>query len=59
VKLKALNLTQFDNVYLWTDYSGYDPEVSTSQGSSGLAFGLDYGAYPRARSILLGLNVIF
>jgi TonB-linked SusC/RagA family outer membrane protein len=48
-----------DNVFVWTDYSGYDPEVSTSQGASGLAFGLDYGAYPRSRSVMLGLNVNF
>jgi hypothetical protein len=60
IKISELkvNLT-IDNVYIWTNYSGYDPEVNTSQGTSELAIGLDYGAYPRSRSILLGLNVKF
>jgi hypothetical protein len=48
-----------DNLYVWTNYSGYDPEVNTSQGSSDLAVGLDYGAYPRSRSVLLRFNLTF
>lgn len=44
------------NLWLWTNYSGYDPEVDIQ---SGLTPGLDYERYPRSRGYLLGLNVTF
>jgi hypothetical protein len=43
------------NIYTWTKYSSYDPEVSTR--NSALTPGFDYSAYPRARTLVLGLNV--
>lgn len=50
-----------NNLKLWTDYTGYDPEVSTGRGSSfsGLTPGVDYSAFPRSRSYTVGLNVTF
>lgn len=58
VKVSDLKVNfTIDNVYTWTKYSGYDPEVSRS--NAGLAVGLDYGSYPRARSFLLGLSMNF
>ena len=45
------------NLFCWTPYSGYDPEVSTT-GSS-LTPGVDFGAYPRSRSVVFGLNLTF
>lgn len=45
------------NLFVWTPYSGFDPEVST-KGSS-LTPGVDFGAYPRNRSFIFGLNVTF
>jgi hypothetical protein len=49
------------NLWLWTNYSGYDPEVSTSRSSTYAALtpGLDYSSYPRSRSFTIGLNVTF
>jgi len=49
------------NIWLWTNYSGYDPEVSTSRNSSYAALtpGIDYSSYPRSRSFTLGVNVTF
>lgn len=49
------------NIWLWTKYSGYDPEVSTSRSSSypALTPGLDYSSYPRSRAYTIGLNVTF
>jgi hypothetical protein len=44
------------NWFTITDYSGYDPEVNR-YGSSSLSQGLDYGAYPAARTWLVGLNI--
>ncbi|WP_167607218.1 SusC/RagA family TonB-linked outer membrane protein [Maribellus sediminis] len=49
------------NLWLWTKYSGYDPEVSTSRSSNygSLIQGLDYSSYPRSRSFTFGVNVTF
>lgn len=46
-----------NNLALWTKYTGYDPEVSTK--GNGLTPGMDFGAYPRSRSFVFGLNVTF
>ncbi|HTN38019.1 MAG TPA: hypothetical protein VL053_13155, partial [Arachidicoccus sp.] len=45
------------NIFVWTHYSGQDPEVSTMNNP--LTQGVDYSAYPKARKILFGLNVKF
>jgi len=48
------NLLTFDN------YSGQDPEVNVDKSIGGVpSFGIDYSAYPRARTIVLGLSVTF
>lgn len=49
------------NLWLWTKYSGYDPEVSTTRSSAyqRLTPGMDYSAYPRSRSYTFGVNVTF
>ncbi|WP_421940191.1 SusC/RagA family TonB-linked outer membrane protein [Pedobacter sp.] len=50
------------NVFTLTGYSGLDPEVNSSENANQAKYpttGLDYGAYPRARSFVLGLNVNF
>ena len=46
------------NAWILTNYSGYDPEVSTVRGSP-LTPGVDYSAYPRSRSYTLGVNLSF
>lgn len=46
------------NVFLWTNYSGFDPEVSTRRKTP-LTPGVDYSAYPKSRSIVFGLNLSF
>lgn len=57
-KLKLRTMRTFfsvQNFFLSTDYSGYDPEVSTS----GAAFdqGVDLYAYPKPRVFMLGVSV--
>ncbi len=50
------------NLFTLTKYSGLDPEVSTAQNINGARYptpGIDWGAYPRARSFVLGVNVSF
>ena len=49
------------NLFLITDYSGLDPEVSTSDiPANGLpSASIDYLSYPRPRTYSLGINVTF
>jgi iron complex outermembrane receptor protein len=48
------------NLFVLTDYSGFDPEVNTGSTSAGVqTFGIDRFTYPRARTISLSLNLIF
>jgi len=49
------------NAFVWTNYSGYDPEVSTTRSSAYAALtpGVDYSAYPKSRTFTFGLNVNF
>lgn len=46
-----------NNLKVWTKYSGQDPEVSTNR--SPLTPGVDWSAYPKARTVLFGANVTF
>lgn len=45
------------NLHTFTNYSGYDPEVSTM--GNGMTRGVDWGGYPRTRSFVFGANVTF
>jgi TonB-linked SusC/RagA family outer membrane protein len=48
------------NLFLITDYSGFDPEINTGSAISGIqTFGIDYFTYPKARTFLISLNVTF
>lgn len=47
-----------NNLFVWTPYSGYDPEVSTRRNAQ-MTPGVDYGAYPRSRNFVFGVNVGF
>lgn len=50
--------TNLQNVYTFTKYSGYDPEVG-SLNQDALLTGIDNGRYPSPRIYTLGLNVNF
>lgn len=62
--LKDLNLTNFritfaaQNLYRWTNYKGYDPDVSVGRFGA-LTPGLDYSAYPQSATITGGLEITF
>ncbi len=62
-KLRLSNVRIFltgTNVFCWTNYSGFDPDVNVSSGqASYLQPGLDYFSYPRARSFSGGINITF
>jgi len=44
------------NIWTWTGYSGYDPEVN-AYGASSVQLGVDYGTYPQSRSLIVGINI--
>ncbi|WP_259014245.1 SusC/RagA family TonB-linked outer membrane protein [Emticicia fluvialis] len=48
------------NLFVITKYNGYDPEVNTDRTIAGISsYGIDYLSYPKARSVVFGLNVSF
>lgn len=47
------------NLFCFTDYTGYDPEVDSSSKKSALSPGVDYATYPKSRSFVGGVNVTF
>jgi TonB-dependent starch-binding outer membrane protein SusC len=49
------------NAWIWTNYTGYDPEVSSTRSSSysALTPGVDYSAYPKSRTYTIGVNITF
>jgi TonB-dependent starch-binding outer membrane protein SusC len=46
------------NLYTWTKYSGYDPEVN-SFGSSNLSLNTDYNAFPSSKTLIAGVKFGF
>lgn len=46
------------NLFTWSEYKGYDPEVGSLYGNT-LLNGVDYGRYPTPRIYTVGLNVAF
>jgi len=47
-----------NNVKVFTNYSGFDPEMTTRL-SDPLTPGVDYAGYPRARTYVFGVNATF
>ena len=42
-----------ENLFTWTKYWGFDPEI----GSGATSLGVDYGVYPQARTFTVGFNL--
>jgi hypothetical protein len=53
---KARFFVSASNLFILTDYSGFDPEVDIQ---TGLTPGMDYNRYPRSRSFVFGTNITF
>ncbi|NOT73691.1 MAG: TonB-dependent receptor [Cyclobacteriaceae bacterium] len=62
--LQKFKLTRFrvygtvNNLAVFTNYSGYDPDVNTRRGTP-LTPGVDYSAYPRSHAYIFGVNLTF
>lgn len=57
-KLRLSSLSMYvygNNLFTWTNYSGFDPEL----GGSVLTPGLDTGRFPKKREFGIGFNLIF
>lgn len=54
-----------DNLWTWTDYTGYDPEASSAGNTVGggsntdVDQNIDTGAYPNPRTFIAGLKIAF
>lgn len=60
-KVKIKNLRVYAtgyNVFCLTNYTGFDPEVSTRRKTP-LTPGVDYSAYPKSRLLVFGVNLNF
>lgn len=54
IESASLNM-MLENYFTWSNYSGFDPEIP----SRGFAVGYDNNSYPKAKSLVFGLNVNF
>jgi iron complex outermembrane receptor protein len=59
--IKTMRLSaNAQNLFVLTNYSGIDPEVSNTASRNGIpSFGIDYTPFPRPRTLTVGLNVTF
>ncbi|MFK7949587.1 MAG: SusC/RagA family TonB-linked outer membrane protein [Saprospiraceae bacterium] len=59
VKIQGLSLfASGQNLWILSDYSGYDPEVNRDGGSA-ISQGIDFGTYPQARIMTGGIKLDF
>jgi len=62
LKIKNANVyVAANNLAVLTNYSGYDPEITSNQVDWRYPFiqGIDYGGFPRAKTFITGLNIEF
>lgn len=70
VNTKALGISKWvstlrlsvtgQNLAVFTKYDGFDPEVNTDRTINGItSYGIDYLSYPKAKSVIFGLNISF
>ncbi|MGO4912892.1 SusC/RagA family TonB-linked outer membrane protein [Leeuwenhoekiella sp. W20_SRS_FM14] len=47
------------NLFVITDYTGFDPELNTGSSGDSKSYGIDYFTYPKPQTFVFGLNVSF
>lgn len=47
------------NLWTWTKYRGFDPEMSSSVGTSNSTLGIDRSSYPASKSFTFNVNITF
>jgi TonB-linked SusC/RagA family outer membrane protein len=59
ISVQSLRIyAQAQNLFTWTGYSGFDPEVNFA-GTDNRTLGVDFYTIPQTRTITLGLNLGF
>lgn len=59
ISVQSLRIyAQAQNLFTWTNYSGFDPEVNFA-GTDNRTLGVDFYTVPQTRTITLGLNLGF
>ena len=59
LKMRSLRVyAQAQNLFTFTDYPGFDPEVNFA-GTSNTTLGVDFYTFPQTRTITFGVNVGF
>ena len=60
-KIKAARLyVNGSNLLLFTNYTGFDPEVDVNKAIDGVpSSGIDYISYPKEKTIAVGINLTF
>jgi TonB-dependent starch-binding outer membrane protein SusC len=53
-KIKSRLFLTAQNVFILTKYKGFDPEVSSAGNKTLQTVGLDYAAYPQAKTFVIG-----
>lgn len=48
-----------ENLFTFTKYHGFDPEISSGGREGSTSFGLDRGVYPQAKTFTVGANLTF
>ncbi|WP_242083268.1 SusC/RagA family TonB-linked outer membrane protein [Aestuariivivens sediminis] len=48
-----------ENLFIITDYTGFDPEATASVSNEDADIGIDYNTYPLSQSFTFGINVKF
>ncbi len=57
-RLRDLRLSASgENLYLWKNYNGFDPDVSSTSRSNSTLRRVDIGAYPKPRTIIFSLQI--
>lgn len=60
LKVSAARLyANANNLFIITNYTGYDPEVNHNNVGTNITVGYDNGTYPQGRSFVFGFNVTF
>jgi len=47
------------NLWIWTNYTGNDPDVNSAANRNPLNQGVDWSPYPKARAFNFGINLSF
>lgn len=61
-KIGARNIRVYvagQNLFIWTKYTGADPEIGENALNSNLDLGIDRGYYPQPRSLIFGFQLGF